>query len=92
LCSFNSSDDDLGLFSHPNKLLRDHLRNVAKLARGIVEQYYPAENYDFEKMAHAAYVVGLTHDIGKSTSYFQEHLRGLKSKSGLSQHSNCLHW
>lgn len=87
MCSFNSSDDDLGLFSHPNKLLRDHLRNVAKLARGIVEQYYPAENYDFEKMAHAAYVVGLTHDIGKSTSYFQEHLRGLKSKSGLSQHS-----
>ena len=87
MCCSDLTEDDLVLLSHPNKLLIDHLRNVAGLARRVVEQYYPSGSDDFDKMVDAAYVVGLTHDIGKCTSYFQQRIRGLKPKTALGQHS-----
>ena len=87
MCSSNSTEDRLNLYSHPGKLLQQHLTRVALIAQEIVKQYYPAGNDDYQEMLNAARMIGLIHDIGKSTKYFQEYLLGYRSKSGLSQHS-----
>jgi len=87
LCSSNSTEDRLNLYSHPGKLLQQHLTRVALIAQEIVKQYYPAGNDDYQEMLNAARMIGLIHDIGKSTKYFQEYLLGYRSKSGLSRHS-----
>lgn len=85
--SSNCAEDRLNLYSHPGKLLQQHLTKVAAIAQEIVKQYYPAGNDGYQEMLNAAHMIGLIHDIGKSTKYFQEYLRGCRSRSGLAQHS-----
>ncbi|MGC8569527.1 MAG: CRISPR-associated helicase Cas3', partial [Nitrososphaeria archaeon] len=55
--------------SHPDKLLRDHLREVAESAKALVSEA------GREDLARFAEIAGATHDIGKYTDMFQEHLR-----------------
>ncbi|MCD6222623.1 MAG: CRISPR-associated endonuclease Cas3'' [Thermoplasmata archaeon] len=63
-CSFK-------LKSHPDKLLKEHLEYVGKLSKNIVE----AKTINFkETFAKIAYLVGITHDFGKATTYFQKWL------------------
>jgi len=64
------------LYSHPRKLLRTHLLNVASNVKNILETALP-ESYPYkEVVCGTGYLIGLTHDLGKATQYFQEHLFG----------------
>lgn len=54
-------------YSHPGKLLKVHLENVASLSKRFTN-------------SHAAELVSLFHDIGKVNPNFQEKLNGLCPK------------
>lgn len=64
------------LYSHPGKLLEEHLINVAHIA---CQNYTvsPVENiYGYNKsiLMRLVKICGLCHDIGKATGYFQKYL------------------
>lgn len=64
------------LRSHPDKLLVDHLKRAGQLCRSTVED--KALNMDTCEKAllmDVAYLMGVTHDLGKATRFFQEYLR-----------------
>ncbi|MEO0155458.1 MAG: CRISPR-associated helicase Cas3' [candidate division WOR-3 bacterium] len=65
-------------FSHPNKPLREHLRAVGELMEKDRLEIFP------EKFL---YYVGLCHDFGKYTTYFQEYLNGKRDPNNLHHHS-----
>jgi len=65
------------LKSHPDKLLYLHLKNVAKLSKEIVENK-KIENKTI--ISEISYLIGLCHDFGKGTTYFQKHLTGEKTE------------
>lgn len=63
------------LLSHENKLLINHLRNVATICRKRVE--LSEVNFDIPKdcLVEIAGIIGVAHDLGKGTLYFQEYLK-----------------
>jgi len=63
-------------FSHPNKLLFEHLKNVADNSKLIVETKYLELNkfISHDILPNIAYLIGVAHDFGKSTSFFQDYL------------------
>lgn len=68
------------LFSHPNKLLKDHLTNVAKIGSAEVLSK-PLDNigsYSIEELANIVELCGFCHDLGKSTDFFQRYLFALE--------------
>ena len=72
------------LKSHPNKLLETHLINVADFCKKTVLQ---KEINNKELYSDFAFLIGLSHDFAKSTSYFQKYLvnheRTEKARHGL---------
>lgn len=66
--------------SHPNILLIDHLNNVGNRCVSIIEN----KNINFivskDKLSYIAKVMGYTHDLGKSTSFFQNYLQDMIDK------------
>ena len=70
------------LKSHPNRLLKDHLENVGRLSKEILE----SKTIDHKEIfAEIVYLVGITHDFGKATTYFQTWLENEK-RSQYAQH------
>lgn len=71
-----SSSEPSGLYSHPDKLLEMHLLNVANDTANILETSLSAEKWFTQKstIVNLGYIIGLTHDLGKATPFFQEHL------------------
>lgn len=64
-------------YSHPGKLLIDHLKNVSKISASFVQDKYKS----------LLEVICVSHDFGKYTTYFQDYLFNKnKVKSGLSNH------
>lgn len=63
------------LLSHENKLLIDHLRNVASICKERVEQSVIDFIFPKRILADVASIIGVAHDLGKGTSYFQTYLR-----------------
>ncbi|HHW70407.1 MAG TPA: CRISPR-associated helicase Cas3' [Clostridiales bacterium] len=63
-------------FSHPNKLLADHLTNVANmgLAELLSKPVEELSKYSIEELAVLIEFCGFCHDMGKSTKYFQKYL------------------
>lgn len=69
------------LFSHPDKLLRDHLREVATIATRVVSY----NGYRFalgngavisqQQLTDMMWIAGAFHDLAKATSYFQVYIR-----------------
>jgi len=57
------------------KELWKHLKGVGEDAKDSIEQI-PIEDHYY--LAEIAYLIGISHDFGKYTSFFQEHL--LKKK------------
>jgi CRISPR-associated endonuclease/helicase Cas3 len=79
------------LYSHPGKPLEAHLISVAEIAQVIINDA-PIEfgnEYSKDKLKRVAYLCGLTHDIGKSTPYFQDYLSNKSSNTdkSLTKHS-----
>lgn len=64
------------LKSHPDKSLFNHLENVGNLSKRILEsKKLNLDNFvDFETIRYISYSVGITHDFGKATNFFQEYL------------------
>jgi len=59
------------LYSHPEKFLYEHLKNVAELMEFFLDEK-PASIRD--ELSPIIKVVGLSHDIGKATESFQRYL------------------
>jgi len=70
--------------SHPGKPLKKHLAEVAAAAKGYLD--HPALRQT-ELLREAAYLVGLAHDLGKYTPFFQAHLKEGRNFNGLERHS-----
>jgi len=78
---FYSHADEGG---NPQKELKEHLKGVAEDARSSVTQT-PVEDRHY--LAEIAYLIGISHDFGKYTSFFQEHLLKKKDWGRKSRHS-----
>ncbi|WP_292614614.1 CRISPR-associated helicase Cas3' [Methanobacterium sp. BAmetb5] len=72
------------LKSHPEKRLVDHLCNVAKLSKNIVNSKI-IENKDL--ISKIAYLNGISHDFGKSTTFFQIYIHNHEKNSKFTYHS-----
>ena len=70
--------------SHPGKPLKRHLAEVAEEAKGYLD--HPALRQR-QLLREAAYLVGLAHDLGKYTPFFQAHLKERRNFGGLEHHS-----
>lgn len=90
------------LISHPHggknsgpKLLKDHLRNVGSIARETLNNIHIAPFHinnklvSKDELSKLAYIIGISHDFGKSTTYFQRHIRNEEeqTRTELSFHS-----
>lgn len=69
------------LLSHPEKLLKEHLRNVSLIGDNIFSQ----KNINFKSFSEDIIrqlnrINLLTHDLGKATSYFQDYIRNVNNK------------
>ncbi len=67
------------LLSHPDKLLETHISQVYKIAVKLFEK----EKIDNSVLKDLLSIIVFSHDIGKSTYFFQEYIRGnrqLKNK------------
>lgn len=71
------------LKSHPNKLLIDHLRNVGRLSKGIISSKHIEHK---NVLSDLAYLIGISHDFGKATTFFQNKLESDK-KTKYARHS-----
>lgn len=60
------------LYSHPDRLLEDHLIGAAKLSEIFLLEK-PAKIK--EQLTDISRIIVLSHDIGKATAYFQEYLK-----------------
>lgn len=74
------------LWSHPERPLLDHLESVAGHAEAFIRSL-PSTVPHKDSLTTVARVVGLLHDYGKATPYFQKHLRGESVDSRLSRHA-----
>ncbi len=63
------------LLSHPDRLLEQHVQGVIKIALTFFEK----ENINDQILKDILTVITFSHDIGKSTEFFQEYIRGEKS-------------
>jgi CRISPR-associated endonuclease/helicase Cas3 len=80
------------LKSHPDKRLVDHLRRVGKLSRDTVKDK-SLNIDDKDLLTDAAYLIGVTHDLGKATTFFQEYIieTDEKKKKSLKSKDNTHH-
>ena len=64
------------LKSHPNRLLKDHLFNVGNCCKETLssKKLNIEEYIDFNTLQDVAYLIGVCHDFGKATSYFQDYI------------------
>ncbi len=65
--------------------LREHLRNVAELAKKFALEARPGDT----SLAEAAYAAGLLHDLGKYRAEFQRMLRKLTVKGESTRHKQA---
>ena len=68
------------LESHPGRLLTQHLKSVGEAARNKmldVRGFVPHAS-EFETLA---WITGISHDVGKSSIYFQDYLRSVRPSS-----------
>lgn len=61
------------LYSHPNKFLEQHLIGTANLAELFCDEK-SIKLFDKEILVDVSRIIALSHDLGKSTNYFQEYL------------------
>lgn len=92
MVSMASESYSFKLKSHPDKLLVDHLRKVGQLSRRTIKD--KSLNIDEKDLLiDVAYLMGVTHDLGKATSFFQEYIieKDEKKKRSLKAKENTHH-
>jgi len=66
------------ILSHPDRTLREHLRNVAENSRRTVQSLsvnLSRVGLTGEDLADICWTIGACHDYGKATPFFQQYLR-----------------
>ncbi len=71
------------LISHPNKELETHLKNVGEFSKIIFNSLNINIDSNLEEIS---FLIGITHDFAKSTSFFQNYIRDHK-KNKYTAHS-----
>lgn len=69
----SSESSSFRLKSHPDKLLVDHLHRVGELSKKTVADK-SLNIDDADLLKNAAYLIGITHDLGKATRFFQDYI------------------
>lgn len=72
----------LELYSHPNKKLFTHLKNVADAMVAFLESVKVNFNElvpDEHILREVVYLIGISHDFGKATKHFQKYILGDES-------------
>jgi CRISPR-associated endonuclease/helicase Cas3 len=69
MMSMENTSSSYKLFSHPDKLLIEHLQSVGNMAKEMVNSK-EIDNRDV--LSEVAYLIGISHDFGKATIYFQK--------------------
>lgn len=76
------------LYSHPDRLLEDHLIGVSKFSELFLKEKPQKIK---EPLDNIIKIIALSHDIGKATGYFQEYLKAnnkdIASQKSLTKHS-----
>jgi CRISPR-associated endonuclease/helicase Cas3 len=82
------------LISHPSeknaseKALKDHLKNVGEISRRQIKKMrLDLTVISQDSLAELSYLIGIFHDFGKSSTYFQKYIRGQRKGDALTQHS-----
>ncbi len=71
-----------GLFSHPNRFMEEHISSVLEIGLKF------AQNIENKILKDVISIILFSHDLGKSTSYFQRYIQGDKSvDKSLKNHS-----
>ena len=73
------------LYSHPGKLLENHLISTQKLIVHYLSEM--PNDLAVSALGNTAKIIALTHDLGKATDFFQKHLKGERVPKKLSRHS-----
>ena len=72
----------------PEKPLKEHLRNVGEISRHQIQKMrLNLTIISQDKLAELSYLIGIFHDFGKSSTYFQQYIRGKRRGNALTQHS-----
>ena len=72
-------------FSHPNKPLFNHLQNVSKNSYNLVKgKKLNIGNFiSLDVLSDVSYIIGVSHDFGKFTAYFQNYINEADEKKKL---------
>lgn len=72
----------------PEKPLKTHLFNVGEHSRRLIESMrLDLTIISQEKLAELAYFIGIFHDFGKATTWFQDYINGDRKGDNLTHHS-----
>jgi len=75
--------------SLPEKSLQEHLENVAEVSRQQINKMRLNISPDLiskKMLAEISFSIGMFHDFGKATSFFQKYIRGKRNKGPLTRH------
>ena len=86
------------LYSHPDKLLFDHLNDVKDSTLNLLdsknisipEQILIIYSLSLQIIRNIVFYSSIFHDFGKATTFFQEHLLMNKPSNKLSEQSKLL--
>lgn len=72
----------------PEKPLEQHLFNVGESSRQRIQtMILDLSVLDKEKLAELSFLIGIFHDFGKSTAFFQSYIRGERKGDAKTHHS-----
>lgn len=75
--------------SLPEKSLQEHLGNVANISRQQINKMRLNISPDLiskKMLTEISFLIGMFHDFGKATSFFQKYIRGMRNKGPLTRH------
>lgn len=78
------------LYSHPDKLLKEHLSNVGCSSRETLSlKEIDLNDLELKKdvLADLSYLIGVCHDFGKATEYFQNYIKETDEKKRMQMKS-----
>ena len=72
----------------PEKPLKEHLQNVGEISRRQIQKMrLDLTLISQDELAELSYLIGIFHDFGKSSTYFQQYIRGKRKGDALTRHS-----
>jgi CRISPR-associated endonuclease/helicase Cas3 len=70
----------INLKSHPDKSLKNHLLNVGKSSEKLINlKELNLTIISKNDLLNLSYLIGISHDFGKATSYFQDKMNNVRN-------------